>query len=116
MPSRQLDRVLLEVLVGRKDAPPSVKLASQRYGRQPLRIVAIKDNRFLGKVVEVWSIYPGAAISRQIVGAKRIGDQHDQVEIISLLARRSLPVRLRLLRRSAGLGSGRSFAAHDARK
>ena len=64
-----------------------------------------EDDRLFSQPVEVRCLYPLAAISCQIVRAKGIGDNQDDVQIVPLLLGRPLPARAAGLGR-AGSGAG----------
>src|SRR5277367_4020684 len=91
MPSVTLRSRVLEVSMGRKDTTAGVELATDGNRWHALRIEALKDDRLLGKLVEIGCLHPLTAVSREIVGPKSVGNQDNQVEIVARLLSWSLP-------------------------
>ena len=112
MPARVTARpgFMLKECVRRNDAPARVEDAPRGYGGHAFRMEVLEDNRLRGQPVQVRRFDPLAAISRQIVGAKRIGDNQDDIQIVALLLRRLLPTR------AAHLGPAGSCAGAGNRK
>ena len=93
MPPGQLHRFVLIIVIGRDDPPARIQLAPDGNRRHALRIRVLEYDRLFRKTVQVRAFHPLASISRQVIRAERIGNQQDDIQVVSLLFGRALPVR-----------------------
>src|SRR5208282_4789882 len=94
VPARQLHALVLREIVSRNAPASRVECAANRDGGHHLRVRVGKDRCPLGKPAQVRRfqvLQPLRAVARQVVGAKSVSDNYNQVQSISRLLGRSLP-------------------------
>ncbi len=117
VPACQFHILVLGEIVGGDAAASGVERAAQGNGGQQFGVGVAQNRRAAGEAVEVGRfqrVQPLGPVARQIVGAKRVGDDHNQVQTVAGLLGWLLPLRP-ARKRVRSIGSRRRGNSRRAR-